>query len=49
MLEESKFSNIKLLGCVIAHLKDNGTFTEYKVPSDMTNSILQMDIKKYLK
>ncbi len=49
MLETSKFSDVKLLGCVITHLKDNGTFTEYKVPSDMTNSILQMDIKNYLK
>lgn len=49
MLEKSKFSNIKLLGCVITHLKDNGVFTEYKVPPDMTNSILQMDIKNYLK
>jgi len=49
MLEGSKFSDVKLLGCVITHLKDNGTFTEYKVPPDMTNSILQMDVKKYLK
>lgn len=49
MLENSKFSDIKLLGCVITHLKDNGVFTEYKIPSDMTNSILQMNIKKYLK
>jgi hypothetical protein len=49
MLEGSKYENKKLLGCVIVHLKDNGTFVEYKVPSDVTNKILTMNVKKYLK
>jgi hypothetical protein len=49
MLQGTKFDNTKLLGCVITHLKDNGSFTEYKVPSDVTNSILQMNVKQYLK
>jgi hypothetical protein len=49
MLSKTKFKDTKLLGCVITHLKDNATFGEYKVPSDITNSILQMDVKKYLK
>jgi hypothetical protein len=48
MLSGTKFGDVKLLGCVITHLKDNSTFTEYKVPADITNSILQMDVKKYL-
>jgi hypothetical protein len=49
MLKGSKYENLKLLGCVVVHLKDNGTFVEYKVPSDVSNTILTMDIKKYLK
>ncbi len=49
MLKGSKYENLKLLGCVVVHLKDNGTFVEYKVPSDVTNTILTIDIKKYLK
>lgn len=49
MLENSKFKDIKLLGCVITHLKDTGEFVEYKVPTEINQSILQMDIKSYLK
>ncbi len=49
MLSGTKFKDVKLLGCVITHLKDDATFNEYKVPSDVTNSILQMNIKQYLK
>lgn len=49
MLESSKFKDIKLLGCVITHLKDNKTFTEYKVPQDMTETILKLNVKNYLK
>lgn len=49
MLKGSKYENLKLLGCVVVHLKENGTFVEYKVPSDVLNTILTMDIKKYLK
>jgi len=49
MLESSKFKDIKLLGCVITHLKDNKTFTEYKVPQDITKTILKLNVKDYLK
>lgn len=49
MLSGTKFGDTKLLGCVITHLKDNATFTEYKVPAEVTNSILQMNVKQYLK
>lgn len=49
MLENTKFDNIKLLGCVVTHLKDDGTFDEYRVPMEISQGIMQMDIKKYLK
>jgi hypothetical protein len=49
MLENSKFDTTKLLGCVIVLLKDNGTFEEFKIPFEVTQSILQMDVKRYIK
>jgi hypothetical protein len=49
MLQGSKYENLKLLGCVIVHLKDDGTFVEYKVPTDVINKVLTMNIKNYLK
>ena len=49
MLQGTKYENIKLLGCVIVLLKDDGTFVEYKVPAQVNNTILNMDITKYTK
>ena len=49
MLKGSKYENIKLYGCIITHLKDDSTFEEYRVPKDVINTILNMDIKNYLK
>jgi len=49
MLKGTKYENIKLLGCVIVLLKDDGTFVEYKVPAQVNNTILNMDITKYTK
>jgi hypothetical protein len=49
MLENTKFKDIKLYGCVVVHLKDNKTFTEYKVPQEITETILNINIKNYLK
>jgi len=48
MLEGSKYENLKLLGCVVVLLKDDGTFEEFRVPQQMVNTILTMDLKKYL-
>lgn len=47
MLQGTKYENLKLLGCVIVLLKDDGTFVEYKVPAQVNNTILSMDITKY--
>jgi len=49
MLKGTKYENIKLLGCVVVLLKDDGTFVEYKVPAQVNNTILNMDITKYTK
>lgn len=48
MLEGTKYENIKLLGCVITLLKEDGTFEEFRVPQDMINTVLTMDLKKYI-
>ena len=48
MLEGTKYGNIKLYGCVIAHLKEDSIFDEYKVPQDIVNIVMNMDMKQYL-
>jgi hypothetical protein len=49
MLKGTKFENTKLLGNVVVLLKDDGTFVEYKVPPQINNTILTMDLSKYIK
>jgi hypothetical protein len=49
MLQGTKFDLTKLLGCVVVLLKDDGTFEEFKVPFEVTQSILQMNVKQYMK
>jgi hypothetical protein len=48
MLEGTKYENIKVYGCIISHLKDDTFFEEYRVPKDIIDIVLDMDIKKYL-
>ena len=48
MLQGTKYDNIKLLGCVITHLSDEAQFEEYRVPQEIINTVLDMDMKKYL-
>jgi hypothetical protein len=48
MLQGSKYENVKLYGCIIVHLKDDSDFEEYRVPKDVIETILDMDMKKYL-
>jgi hypothetical protein len=49
MLKETKFSDTKLLGNVVVLLKDDATFVEYKVPSQINSAILTMDLSNYIK
>ena len=48
MLEGTKYEDTKLLGNVVVLLKDDGTFVEYKVPPQINNAILTMDLSKYI-
>jgi hypothetical protein len=48
MLKGTKYENVKLLGCVISHLKDDSLYDEYKVPQDVINTIMDMNMKEYL-
>ena len=48
MLKGTKYEDIKLYGCVITHLKDDATYDEYRVPQEVVNLIMVMDMKNYL-
>ena len=48
MLKGSKYENIKLYGCIIAHLREDTQFEEFRVPKEVINTVLDMDVKKYL-
>jgi len=48
MLEGSKYEGLKLYGGIVVLLKDDGNFVEYRVPKDVINTIMDMDMKKYL-
>jgi hypothetical protein len=48
MLEGTKYENIPLAGSIIVLLKDDGKFEEFRVPKDVINTIMGMDMKKYL-
>jgi hypothetical protein len=49
MLEGSKFEGLKLYGCIVTLLKDDGNFEEFRVPKEIIDIILDVDIKEYLK
>lgn len=48
MLKGSKYENIKIYGCIIVLVKDNGTFEEFRVPKDVITTVLDMNISNYL-
>ena len=49
MLEGSEYENKKLLGNIVVLVKEDGSFEEYKVPVEVTQKILLMDMEKILK
>ena len=50
MLEGSKYENIKLYGCIVVHLSDNGEYEEFRVEQDRKYiSDLDLEIKKITK
>ena len=48
MLAETKFSGTKFLGGVIALMKDDATYEEFRVPKPIVNTIFNMDLTKYV-
>jgi len=48
MLEGTKYENLRLYGCIIVHLNDDGYFSEYRVPKEIIEKVYSIDIKKYL-
>jgi len=48
MLEGTKYENLKFYGGVIVHLTDEMEFVEYRIPKEVFDTILSMDIKQYL-
>ena len=49
MLSESKFADKKYLGGVVALMKDDATYEEFKVPQSIVNTIFSMDLTRYVK
>jgi hypothetical protein len=49
MLKGSKYENIKLFGGIVVHLSDEGKYEEFRVPKEVIKTILDMDMKNYLK
>jgi len=49
MLSESKFADKKFLGGVIALMKDDATYEEFKVPKPIVQTVFTMDLTKYVK
>jgi hypothetical protein len=49
LLEGSKYENIPFLGGVVVLLTDEGTFEEYRIPKDIIEKIMKMNVKDHLK
>lgn len=48
MLKGSKYEKISFLGAVVVLVKQEGEFEEYRIPKDVIQKILDMDVKYYL-
>jgi len=48
MLEGTKYENIRLYGCIVTLLREDSEFEEFRVPQKVIDTILEMDMKKYL-
>lgn len=49
MLEGTEYESKKLLGCVIVLLKEDSTFKEYKVPNEVINIVMNLNLDNYIK
>lgn len=48
MLQGTKYENINFFGCVIVHLTEEQEYVEYRIPRNVVDIIMKMDIKQYL-
>lgn len=48
MLEGSKYENIKIFGGIVVLVKGDGEFEEFRVPKKILQTIMDMDMSKYL-
>lgn len=48
MLSDSKFADKKFLGGVIALMKDDATYEEFRVPKDIVETVFSLDLTPYV-
>lgn len=48
MLEGTKYEDIKLLGCIVVLLKEDTEYQEFRVPREIIDTVIQMDMDMYL-
>jgi hypothetical protein len=48
MLEVTKYENIRLYGCIVVLLREDSEYEEYRVPQDVIDTVLSMNMKDYL-
>jgi hypothetical protein len=48
MLKGTKYENLKLYGCIITHLRDDTQFEEFRVPKQIIDTVMDMNVKNYL-
>lgn len=49
MLEGTKYENLSLYGGVVVLLKDDSEYAEYKIPKEVVQTTMEMNVKNYLK
>lgn len=49
MLKDTKYEKIKLFGCIIVLLKEDGTFEEFRVGKNIINTVFNLNLNDYLK
>lgn len=48
MLEGTKYENIRLYGCIVVLLREDSEYEEYRVPQDVIDTVLNMNVKDYI-
>jgi hypothetical protein len=49
MLKGTKYENIKFVGGVVVLLKDDSDFVEYKIPREVIDTTMNMNVMDYMK